>query len=99
MNEMIERVALAIYEEGLVRARTKDYTHEALLAVARVGLAAMREPTAAMIDAGWDSAIATSGEGTLPLPERIERVWQAMIDAALAELDEAAITPTPGTEG
>ena len=43
MGEMVDRVARAIYEEGLVRARMVDHTHEAVLAVARAAIAAMRE--------------------------------------------------------
>jgi len=41
---------------------------------ARAALSAMREPTDAMLDAGWKGF----GEG-----EECEPVWQAMIDAAL----------------
>lgn len=63
-DEMIERVGDAIYAE---RGNSD--------AQARAAIAAMREPTAAMIDA------AVEDEGADPEWARIH--WQVMIDAAL----------------
>lgn len=73
MNEMVERVARAMMSEGdlfdqaEIDRRWTDYVEPARLAIA-----AMREPTAAMIEAGWrrDSNISRN-------------VWIDMIDAAL----------------
>jgi len=76
MGEMVDRVARAIYEEGLVRARMVDHTHEAVLAVARAAIAAMREPTEAMLEC------AGSAEDYADRDNIFAHAWRAMIDAA-----------------
>ncbi len=75
-SKMIERVAQAIYEEGITRSRMGDHSPEALLATARAAIEAMREPTFAMLDAASD---ASYNEG------HQRCVWHDMIDAALAD--------------
>jgi hypothetical protein len=75
MDEMVERVARAIYEEGLTRSRMGDHTYEAMLATARAAIAAMREPSAAM---------ANSPDLWLG-PDEITEQWRVMIDAALRD--------------
>lgn len=62
---MIERVAEAIWNEmGTGKSNRRDF--------ARVAIKAMREPTDAMIEAGWNFP------GSQP-----DDHWQAMIDEAL----------------
>ena len=63
MSTMVKRVAMAITDANY-QSREPAY-------VARVAIAAMREPTEEMIDA-WIRA-----------PGAIKGGWQAMIDAAL----------------
>ena len=77
MTDMIERVAKAIMPRADTRYRTVD--------AARAAIAAMRDCTPAMLDAG--SAAHPAGgyvRGTL-LTDIIECEWWAMIDAALKE--------------
>ena len=69
MSEMIERVARALYE-----ADGDDTINWPKLA--RAAIAAMREPTEAMLMESSCNAVET---------ERLVRDWQAMIDAALEE--------------
>jgi len=51
--------------------------HPGLLA--RAAIEAMREPTEAMVDAGYEAG------GYTPDPSNIEGAWRAMIDAALGK--------------
>ena len=74
MNEMVGQVALALMEEGGLSATAAH-------GLARIAIAAMREPTEAMIEARYDQE---------PPDQPIDKhsavaVWQAMIDAALKE--------------
>ena len=64
MNEMIDRVAKALFQRGNLMNM-----HEAGIS-ARAAIAAMREPTPEMIEAGGDN------ENTI-------LIWYAMIDKAL----------------
>ena len=50
---------------------------------ARAAIAAMREPTKAMLDAGWEAPPDVGLDG--PLSESMRSSWCAMIDAALSE--------------
>lgn len=81
--------------ERVTRAISPWYDRDDARDVAVAAIKAIRDPTMVMLDAGWADAGMWVGDEDLASPYR---VWQAMIDAALAE-DEAAITPTPGTEG
>jgi hypothetical protein len=67
MTEMVERVAKAIHDLGY------GLTENLELTIANAAIAAMREPTAAMIKA------AGNGE----LDSWIKEDWQDMIDEAL----------------
>ena len=72
-SEMVQRAADAIHaaagdEMGEKRRRE----------VARAVIAAMREPTEAMINAGWEDGNNGYGEG-----EEMAPIWRAMIDEAL----------------
>ncbi len=77
MSEMIERVAEAIEALGYANGRT------VMLEIARVAIAAMREPTETMLKAGnedgawlWDTDNALDGSDAM-------LIWRAMIDEAL----------------
>jgi hypothetical protein len=80
MNEMVERVARAMYKgcDDDARHPTWDEVdhafHNLWLRAARIGIAAMREPTEAMLEASPPIA----GEN----PSKYE-IWQAAIDEAL----------------
>jgi hypothetical protein len=79
MTDMIERVAVAINQAMLLH---DDYDPDLL---ARAAIAAMRDCTPAMLDAG-SAAHPVGGyvRGTT-LNDIIECEWWAMIDAALEE--------------
>lgn len=89
MNEMVERVARA-----LEASFSKDYQRVLLdqpaLSIrgtpeelASVAIAAMRTPTAAMMEAG-ESTVTASEDGECWEMNAADS-WQAMIDAALAD--------------
>lgn len=71
MSEMVERVALAMQEkaEGPTHGNFGERPHESYVKLARAAIAAMREPTEAMLERGDHG---TSADG-----------WAAMIDEAL----------------
>lgn len=72
MSEMIERVARALFIEYGHEPEEWCEAHRVhYIAVARAAIAAMREPTEAMVDASGMGSQLTSG------------MWSAMIDAAL----------------
>lgn len=77
MNEMIERVAKAIedcHDEGSW-STWEQIGHQAALECARAAIAAMRESTDAMIEAGdWKIDFDCRDSG---------KIWNAMVDAAL----------------
>ena len=79
---LIEKVAKAIFEHGYVGdwppKHEVDLNMDAnyFRSVARVAIEAMREPTDAMHDAGWNS-----GQPNRPP----KYMWHDMIDAALNE--------------
>lgn len=74
MSEMVERVANVLMREGIGFTATKDDAE----AMARAAIASMREPTEAMVKAGFDED---------NLYRHPSESWPAMIDAALAERD------------
>lgn len=85
MSEMVERVARAIADADM-----EDYEgREALYnAFARAAIEAMREPTNNMRGIGFDEAyehIEPSPYGPVVHAKIGQKVWQAMIDAALRE--------------
>lgn len=78
MNEMVERVARVICAQ--FGERSPDFIDKRWhlqIPVARAVLEAIREPTEAMVGAGYDCPI-IDYDGQDP-----KEVWQAMIDAAL----------------
>ena len=84
MSEMVERVAKAILDHvpqgyGMYQNEAEEY--------ARAAIAAMREPTGEMKDAGADSyGVPAPAIGSLPLSVingQPTKAWQAMIDEAL----------------
>jgi len=72
MSSMVERVARAIAESNEVWGDD--------LVKARAAIAAMREPTEAMVNAGSHLYVAGTARGELDY--EAETVWKAMIDAA-----------------
>ena len=90
-DTMIERVARVIarasaLDDGKEPATAEDFTDavwEDFVPAARAILAAMREPTEPMIDAGYKTDHASGLEGRADIGPRL--AWSAMIDAALSE--------------
>ncbi len=83
MSEMVESVAKAMAEQGQAHTKWEDCAEtfrEKMRAQARAAIEAMREPTPAMVDAGYE---ADNGEDR-HLGERGARdCWRLMVDAAL----------------
>ena len=79
--DMVEKVARAMAE------RNNDYDEEgrlqwpAYVDDARAAIAAMREPTDAMVDAGWQ----TSDDVVWMA---LKEAWPAMVDAALTSSEK-----------
>jgi hypothetical protein len=71
MSEMVERVAVALFSHYMT-ALPDNAT-----AIARIAIAAMREPTEAMIEAAKTNHWTCDGETGM------DGVWRDMIDAAL----------------
>ena len=72
---MIERVAQAMADADDIPGTTH---YEGM---ARAAIEAMREPTKAMLDAGWEAPADVGLDGLLS--ESMRSSWCAMIDAAL----------------
>lgn len=72
MSEMVERVAQAICGDDNPANILEIHRHRA-----RAAIAAMREPTEGMVEAGQNSGVIYDA-GLVP-----HHVWQAMIDEAL----------------
>jgi hypothetical protein len=80
MSEMVERVALALMEEGGLSAIPAR-------GLARIVIAAMREPTENMADDArehWDLMPVPEGARNKRSPIITRAIWVAMIDAALS---------------
>ena len=92
VDSPIERVAKAMHDadwrqqigtnDGAPRSWETNPQQEWWRTMARAAIAAMREPTAAMINAGGDAMPAAEG---YDLHADCVRPWRAMIDAVLAE--------------
>ena len=87
--DMVERVARAIclahaidsgYSRGCAEASV-DVEWKAWVVEARAAIAAMREPTEEMVDAGWQ----TSDDVVWMA---LKEAWPAMIDAALTSSEK-----------
>lgn len=72
MSEMVMRGVEVLGQFDLDSAQGSDYEKN-LEVAARAFIAAMREPTGAMVDTAWAYALAEDARG----------VWEAMIDEAL----------------
>ena len=88
-DDMVERVAKAIYESATPRPdkwrwKELDRLQEPYRRIARDVIAAMREPTEAMIDAALHD-YATHGPRQSPFGQdgSFAATWQAMIDEVL----------------
>lgn len=84
MNEMIDRVAKALCKQDSEPKECARF----YAAIARVAIEAMREPTAAMLTAGWEAALfdhraVDQAEYEAAAKEYPRSVWRRMIDAAL----------------
>lgn len=82
-NELIERIAGTIWtawrgpeEWGGAWAKVSDRSRSTGLAMGRAAILALREPTEAMIAAGYAAEV--NGQATAG-------IWRAMIDAALRD--------------
>lgn len=78
---MRERIARVAYDEAFPQVAWEiagDHRQQFFLDQADAVLAAMREPTEAMVTAGYDV-------GYSPDPLPCGDVWKAMIDAAISE--------------
>ena len=89
MSEMVERAARAAGEVPIM-CGTYSLSGDDAVAVARAVIEAMREPTAAMIEAGSEKLLAL--RGGVPLSTQVEAIFRAMIDAALTQ---TAASPPP----
>jgi hypothetical protein len=83
MSEMIDRIASVLAKSGVPQAYATT--------VARSVVEAIREPSEAMINAGWGAVWIDRESVDVPA------TWRAMIDAALAEESRARQNPY-GTE-
>jgi hypothetical protein len=90
IDDLIERVAAAMWERthdgrwynwGDGQDESRIIHRED----ARVAIAAMREPTEAMLGDGWNESLRTVSNGrvcSLSI-EEVRQIWQAMIDVVL----------------
>jgi hypothetical protein len=78
MTDMIERVAKCIYADG-------GLSLNECRGLARAAIAAMRDCTPAMLDAGSAAHPAGGYVRETLLTDIIEAEWRAMVDAALEE--------------
>ncbi len=100
MNEMVEQVARAFWEdredlpwEGVPAFEWTAYDEEIrndskdrYRRRARIAIIAMREPTEAMINAAHnEEALASRLRGNVVIPTAAITMWRAMIDAASRE--------------
>lgn len=97
MSEMVERMARAIWNGQIKRETSWDdvvayysTTHAETLGQARAVLAAMREPTEAMVSGGELHADYEAGEidNSWSGSVDVEPIWRAMIDEALGNTIE-----------
>ena len=100
MSEMVERVAKAIRDHNMRQGGVEPasdmtpFEAQHYTAEARAAIAAMREPTEAMVLAGDDAQTDIQGpdEG-IQVAMCSSVPWQAMIDAALSPSTSGTETP------
>lgn len=92
MSEMVERVARAVCKANGTDPDNDDFPPcdwRNYVPEANAAIAAMREPTGAMIDAGANSyGVPTPAIGSLPLSVlngQPSKAWKTMIDEALRD--------------
>jgi hypothetical protein len=93
MNEMVERVARALYEarwgggdwDTLAKQRNAEFEIAKWMPMALAAIAAMREPTAKMAEAGEDTLTSWDQDDGNRCECDAKKVWPAMIDAALRD--------------
>lgn len=78
--DMVEKVARAMREELDIDWPYRG--HESLIDVARAAIAAMRDPSESMVEAGGSAKYSARRDG---VDRRTPAIWQAMIDVALGE--------------
>lgn len=90
MDDMVEKVARAICDAGQGQWRKPPYNELHTDALnnhwrhkARAAIEAMREPSEAMVKAGYDAFMAWDARTGDDLG--MEIIWRAMIDAALSD--------------
>lgn len=87
MPDMIERMASIIGEKLYGHCTPKDTPHTwaMALSVARAAIAAMREPTEAMLVEGGAKHFGNDSMSVADFDEQATEIWKAMINAALKE--------------
>jgi hypothetical protein len=90
MNEMIERVARAIFEQEYPNGEVDEYRWErssdAYIAQARAAIMAMREPSERMVSFAWDVHNQHYGQTEeTPTLVGIGAIYSAMIEAAFSD--------------
>lgn len=83
MTDMIERVARAIFDEGMKPSSNSENDKDLIFRFARAAIAAMRECTPEMLDAGSAAHPVGGYRRETLLNDIIECEWRAMVDAAL----------------
>jgi len=98
MTDMIERVAMAMYSSTGVEFGLQeewkdrhDKTKDEWRHLARAAIAAMRDCTPAMLDAGSAAHPAGGYVRETLLNDIIECEWRAMVDAALSEASDTPV--------
>jgi hypothetical protein len=97
-DTMIERMARALCEKRMtppIYPQEVDQDWPLFADDARAVLAAMREPPMEIVQAGFDAEATANPYKTQP-HHVVPAIWQAMIDAALAENSAPASPLSPG---
>lgn len=82
MSEMVERVAKAVSDEFLEAGATPPWSSDCVK-IARAALAAIREPTNAMMLAGMADYLSQERQDFKRVPWNGRRLFAVMIDEAL----------------
>lgn len=84
MNEMIERVARALFVDGGGTAAEWNRTNpNSWHQIAKVAIAAIREPNDALLEAGCHAHPEDNYHSGTTLIDIIRAEWVAMVDAAI----------------
>lgn len=85
MIDMVEQVARAIFNEGVKPTSITENDKDLIFRFARAAIAAMRECTPEMLDAGSAAHPPCGYKRETLLNDIIECEWKAMVDAALGD--------------